>query len=197
MDEVIIHCPNCQQKISCPAEYEGQEFTCPTCGQSLMLTGVTAEQPPAENKANNEVQMEQASQVLAKAFQHFVTATNLPNSESADNDASQQAKKDTKKEIKIPRPPQSSSVQDTLTFFAVADCVLGVLLIISILFVAATPDVDNKGDITIVLGAICIAMFITSALFSAIAEMLEHQRQSSFYTKKLYELMWKKEHKEK
>lgn len=195
MDEVIIHCPNCQQKISCPAEYEGQEFTCPTCGQSLMLTGVTAEQPPAENKASNEVQMEQASQVLAKAFQHFVAATNLPNSESADNDASQQAKKDTKKESKIPSPPQSSSVQDTVFFFAIGAYILGVILICAILLIAAAPDVDNKGDIVGKLGAACIGMFITGVLFSTIAEMLEHQRQSSFYTKKLYELMWKKEHK--
>ena len=206
MSEVIVYCPNCQQKISCPAEYEGREFTCPTCGQCLMLTDITSEQSREETTANTEEDQIQQAPIVSPAKTEFTDNVllneneknvNIFTSDSSSINALQEAKKDTKKEIKIPRPPHPSSVQDTLSFFAIFAYLLGVALIFTIFCSIGATDVGNKGVIICLLGATCIAMFITGILFSAAAELLEHQRQTSFYTKKLYELMWKKEHKDK
>lgn len=188
MDEVIIYCPNCQQKMSCPIEYEGKKFTCPTCGQSLMLTDVT-------EKAANDAQ-DQMQQVPAPPFQDIFTTAR----ESDLSNASPQMKKNEPQELKIlPHPPKPSSIQKSFSGLAICAYVLGGIAIL--LLVCLIPVLFSRSELfammLFVLVPTCIAMFVTGILFAGAAELLEHQRQTSFYTKKLYELMWKKEHKDK
>ncbi len=203
MDEVIINCPNCQQKISCTAEYEGQEFICPTCGQSLTLTGVTSEHTTGETTAitgkyppqtsiDSSTKNESTADVLLKENER---KGNIFTSDFLGTNISQKTKKNTKKEIKIPCPPQSSSRQKNLFFFAILSYILGVISIMVMLWIVFASNDALKDIKAVILGYISITMFIAGTWFSAAAELLEHQRQSCFYTKKLFELMWEKEHK--